>query len=398
MIAGLARLFSEGFRVFFLAAGVFALLAVLYWEFYLGVSLTGGELIAPGFAPSPYLWHAHEMVFGYASAALGGFLLTAVPNWTGAKAARWRFIAPAAGLWFAGRLAVWFSGALPAELVAAIDLAFLPLMIAKIAVQLTKRPKPQNVAFVVFLSLLWIANLLVHLEWMGVTADTAANGLRGGLLSLCLMIGVLGGRVTPAFTRNAMNRAGLPEARLPVSRRLLDMPGLAALLLLTIAVLAGLPDAVAGILALVAGAFALARMAGWSTCWTLDQPILWSLHLAMACLGIGLMLWGASWLGIGSEIAALHLVGIGAVGGMTLAVMSRAVLGHTGRALVASRGVVLAYAAVAAAALLRWLASGPLVIWHMELTLISGAVWCLAFAAYLVAMLPALTGPRQQAG
>ena len=161
------RLFSEGFRVFFLSAGLFAILAMAWWALYLGVHYTGGFVTAIPFAMAPHAWHGHELAFGYGSAAPGGFLLTAVPNWTGAASARHWFIGLAAAVWFAGRVALWVSGSLPAGLVTAVDLAFLPILWVKIAGLLLRRPKPQNVVFLVFLSLSWLANLATHLGWAG---------------------------------------------------------------------------------------------------------------------------------------------------------------------------------------------------------------------------------------
>src|SRR5690606_16604604 len=155
----LVRLPGEGFRAFFLAAGLYAVLAIGLWTLSFLVPVPLPEALPP------VEWHAHEMIFGYGAAALGGFLLTAVPNWTGAKSARHAFIASAVGLWLAGRIAVWCADILPLPLVAAVDLAFLPLLAAKIATQLVRRPKPQNVMFLGLLALIWTANLFVHLEW-----------------------------------------------------------------------------------------------------------------------------------------------------------------------------------------------------------------------------------------
>ncbi len=221
-MTALKRLFGDGFRVFFLAAGLFAILSMIVWELFLTIHALGGLMEMPTAAP-PHLWHAHEMIFGYGAAALGGFFLTAVPNWTGAKSALHVFIAAVAGLWLAGRLAVWFSGSLPPALVAGADLAFVPVLALKVLTQLVKRPKPQQLIFLVMLTLFWTANLMVHLEWMGWTADTLWSGLRAGLLTLCAMIMVLGGRVTPGFTRNAMVQSGR-EDRLPIRCRLPPWP------------------------------------------------------------------------------------------------------------------------------------------------------------------------------
>ncbi|WP_241865460.1 NnrS family protein [Paracoccus salsus] len=389
----LKRVLTEPYRIFFLAAGLYAIFALLVWELWLGIHFAGGMVSAMPFAAAPHLWHAHEMIFGYASAALGGFFLTAVPNWTDSKEAARAFVALAAGIWIAGRLAIWFSGALPPALVAALDLAFLPLLGAKIALMLVKRPKPQNVAFLGFLALIWAGNLMVHLEWLGV-ADTLDTGLRVGLFALCLMIAVLGGRVTPGFTRNALKRAGHPEATLPRTSKPLDLATTALIALVPLALLMQVPPLVPAVLAVTSGTMQIVRVAFWGPLLIWRQPILWALHLGMVMLGAGLLFWGLSAFGLGSEVAALHLLGIGAVGGMTLAVMSRAVLGHTGRALVAPGMVALSYGLVALAAGLRWLASSLSGDLYFPLMLMTGALWIAAFTLYVVCLWPAFTGPR----
>lgn len=392
MTGGVKRLLSAPFRVFFLAAGLYAVFAMLVWELWLGVHFAGGMMGDMPFAQPPHLWHAHEMIFGYAGAALGGFLLTAVPGWTGRPAPAPAFVALAAGLWLAGRGAMWFSAALPAPLVAAVDLAFLPVLGAGVAAMLARRPKPQNLAFLAFLALVWAGNLLTHLAWTGL-ADTRDAGLRAGLFALCLMIAVLGGRVTPAFTRNALKRAGRPAAALPQTRRPLDIAAVGMIALVPVGVLAHLPAPLVGALAVAGGALQLLRIAFWGPHLIWRQPILWALHLGMAMLGAGLVLWGLSLWGLGSEVAALHVLGIGAVGGMTLAVMSRAVLGHTGRALVAPGAVALAYGLVALAAGLRWLASTLSGEVYFPAMLVTGGLWIAAFTLYCAALWPAFAGP-----
>ena len=289
MIAGLKRLFGDGYRVFFLAAGLYAVFTLSFWVLWLGVHWAGGMFSLLPFAMAPHLWHGHELAFGYGGAALGGFLLTAVPNWTGAKAARHLFILTASSIWLAGRIAVWFSAALPAEIVMVADLAFLPLLAAKIATQLIKRPKPQNVMFLGLLSIIWVANLMVHLEWMEVTSDTALQGLRAGIYGLCAMIAVLGGRVTPAFTRNAMVREGR-ETRLPVSHKPLELAGVTLAIALPIVVMVGVADRGTAVLMLACGTLQVARVIGWRPGFAAQQPILWSLHLSFALIGVGLIL------------------------------------------------------------------------------------------------------------
>jgi len=387
----LKRLFGDGFRVFFLAAGLFALFSMGVWEGYQIVQALGITLDLPTAAP-PHLWHAHEMIFGYGSAALGGFLLTAVPNWTGAKSAPDRFIAVAAGLWLAGRLAIWTSGALPPALVAVLDLAFVPVLASNLLTQLIKRPKLQQMIILAILTAFWVANLMVHLEWTGITTDTAWAGLRAGLLTLGALIMVLGGRVTPGFTRNAMVQSGR-EHGLPVNPMPLAGIAIAAALTQPLGYLVGAPETLLAPFALIAGTAGLIRVALWRGLWTRDKPILWTLHLSYALNALGFFTLGLADLGLASDIAALHLLGIGGVGGMTLAIMSRATLGHTGRALVAPRPVALAYALIPLSALIRCLgAEMPLLATPAVLT--AGALWLVAFGLFTFALWPVFWGPR----
>ena len=396
MMAPIKRVLGEGFRVFFLAAGIYGLFTGIVWLIWLGVHAAGGMVDLPSHAVAPHQWHAHEMIFGYATAAMGGFLLTAVPNWTNTSSARTAFVTAVAGLWVTGRIAVWYAGLLPLGLVALIDLAFIPLLAVKILAQLIKRPKPQNLVFLLFLLAMWGGNLAVHLDWLDVWSGGADVGMRVGLLAVAGMIAVLGGRVAPAFTRNAMKRAGLPIARWPLSTDALDKLSLGlAVILPWVAFATTGSGPIAGIVALVLGVIQILRLTRWRGRWTWNQPILWSLHLGIGFLGIGLILWGLAQFDISSEVAALHVLGIGCVGTMTLAVMSRAALGHTGRDLIAPGPVAVAYSLMPLAAFLRWIGSAASGDYYYPAVIGSGALWSLAFALYLVALWSVLTGPRE---
>ncbi len=302
-MTALKRLLGEGFRVFFLAAGLWGVLAMALWAVSLGAgwSLPGTMV--------PQYWHAHEMIFGYGGAALGGFFLTAVPNWTGAAAARHLFIGTVAGLWLAGRLAVALSGVLPPALVALVCLSFLPVLGAKIATQLIRRPKPQNLLFLVLLALVWLGEWRVQLDLLGLPWGDSAAGLRAGLYGLGAMIAVLGGRVTPAFTRNALIRQTLADtgtepapAALPHTRKPFDPLAISLSIAVVVAVLAGLPDALSAVLMLAFALAQLLRMRHWRSDFALRQPILWALHLSFLGLALGYAMTGLALFGIGPEI------------------------------------------------------------------------------------------------
>jgi len=389
--------FSEGFRIFFLAAAVYGVVSMLLWLGWLAVHAAGGAFTSLPFAPPPHHWHAHEMVFGYGTAVLAGFFLTAVPNWTGALPSRAAFIATLAAMWLAGRLAIFFSGSLPATLVMAVDLVFIPALAWKVLSNLLKRPKTQNMMFVGLLALMLAGNLAVHLDWTGVTSGTADTGLIAGLLTLAAMIAVLGGRVTPAFTRNALQRAG-GDIALPLSRLPFEIAGVATAIALPLLVLV---DTDARLLAAVDGVAAIAhavRLAGWRGLSVLRQPILWSLHLGFLMLVLGYGALALHWAGVDiGRAAAVHLVGIGAIGGMTLAVMSRAALGHTGRPLIVPAPVPIAYGFVAIAALVR--SAGVILVpeHYYSVMFVSGGLWVLAFAIFVAVYTPIVASPRVEA-
>lgn len=391
-------MFGDGHRVFFLSAGLYAVFAGLVWAIWLFAQGTGqsGMVVGSFDVISPNMWHAHEMVFGYAGAAMGGFFLTAVPSWTNSLQARRIYLIVAFVLWLGGRMSVLYIGVVQPVVVAFVDLAFVPFLTLKIVTQLSKRPKPQNVMFLAILILIWGANLSVHLEWTGVVSDGAGRGVRAGILALGTMVAVLGGRITPAFTRNAMKREEVDESRWPASVRALDGGSLVLGAVLTLAVLFGAPNEAIGMGAIVFAGIQAVRLARWRGLWARHQPILFALHLAIGMLVPGFFLWGLAAFGIGDEIAALHILGIGAIGGMTLAIMSRAALSHVGLPIVAPRAMVWSYGLIAGLAILRWGIGVFAPAGYFTLMAGISMGWVVAFALYLLAMGPALVQSRQK--
>ena len=386
--------FSYGFRPFFLGAAVFAALMMSVWLAFVA-SMSSGA--APNWLPvagSPFAWHAHEMVFGFAAAAMAGFLLTAVPNWTGALPLSGTPLIILFAMWLAGRLAMLVSGLLPSFLVAGLDLIFLPTLGVFAAVQLFVKPAPRNLVFLVLLAIMTIANALFHLATFAFLNVDPLAASRSGMLMVAIMIAIIGGRIVPAFTHNWLH---LNDESRGMPRRMawLDAASIGSIVLFTVTEALQLPALWQGWVALVAALLNAARLLFWRGWSARREPIVWILHLGYAWLVAGLALSAASTLTstISGSLAS-HAFGTGAAGTMIMAVMSRASLGHTGRPLVAPPLVVLAYALITLAAMLR--VFGPLVVPdHAGETLVAAALaWIAAFSLFAVVYAPILTTPR----
>jgi uncharacterized protein involved in response to NO len=368
---------SAGFRPFFLLAALWSALAVPLW-----LALLGGHATLPTALPAA-VWHAHEMIFGFGAATVAGFLLTAIPNWTGRLPLQNVPLAGLAALWLAGRMALLLSETLGASVAAIADLAFPAVFLAVIAREIIAGRNWRNLPMLVALGLLLTGNLLVHLEALGL-ARTAAAGNRLGIATLLMLIGLVGGRIIPSFTGNwlAKHRRDV-EPPAVFSRFDGSVLGVTALAL---AAWVFDPDsAVVPWAALLAGIGAFARLARWRGQATRSEPLLWILHLGYAWLGIGFLLLAAS--AAVPDLpasSALHALTAGAIGTMTLAVMTRASLGHTGRPLTAGPLTTTIYGLVTLAAILRVVA--PLCGGHASLTLwLAGLSWAGAFGMFALA-------------
>ncbi len=385
--------FAYGFRPFFLVAGAHAALAMAVWVAWLAPAAWGADGPNLPTAFPPPLWHGHEMLFGFAPAVIAGFLLTASANWAGTSPVRGRRLAFLVALWLAGRLALWIGAPLPGVAVAAIDLAFLPALAATVAAPLWRAESPRNLVFIPILAVLAAANLLVHLEPLGLAEGTASTGLVLGLDMIILLMAVVGGRLTPLFTANALKAAGDPAmVRSPAPLAGLAVASVGAVLLVD---LAAPESALAPWVVAAAAALQLARMSGWRTSRTLTSPILWVLHLGYAWIALGLACKAAAgfWEAF-PESAALHALTAGAVGTYTLGMMSRIALGHTGRPLAVRPAIAVAYAMISAAALLR--VASPVLApgLFVEASVVSGCLWAGAFAVFVAIYWPILTRPR----
>jgi uncharacterized protein involved in response to NO len=373
-----------GFRPFFLLAAIFAAAAVPLW-----LLIYEGILEPVSYLP-PAIWHGHEMVFGFVIAVVAGFLLTASSHWTGWQTASGWKLALLAGLWIVGRTAMAAGSNLPAWLLIGIDVAFLPIVAVGLAIPILRAGNRRNIAFPVILLILGVANLTIHLGALGVIDWDPSRSLRLAIDLILLMIGVLGGRVIPSFTKNA-----LPQARVN------PCPKASVLALLSLAALAIAEPAtgnpiVTGSIALTAGVVNALRMRGWGSLATRRTPILWVLHVGYAWLAAGLILRGVAELTDSIPLdAGIHALTLGAIGSMIIGMMSRVALGHTGRSIVAAPLTIAAYWLVNGAAVLRVLFA---IVATDDLRLMSlvssGLLWSLAFLAFTIIYLPILSRPR----
>ncbi|MCM8730395.1 NnrS family protein [Hephaestia sp. GCM10023244] len=381
------------FRLLFAGGALWAAVVVTLW-----VGALGGRWTLPT-AMAPLAWHQHEMLFGYLGAVIGGFLSAAIPNWTGRPVVTgWR-VGGAVGLWLAARLAILFSGTVPPPIGAALDIAFLLLLLTYAAREIVVTGN-RNKPILIVLSLFLVACGVDHAAAIGIVADPAL-GMRMGFALVLMLIAIIGGRITPAFTRNWLMRHGRRDG-LPTMPNRFDNVVIGA----TALVLAGwvvAPDNPAtGVLLLAAGTLQGARLTRWAGLKALGDPLVFVLHLSYAWLPLGLVLLGGAILHPAFPVSsAIHALGAGAMAAMTLAVMTRATRGHTGRPLEADRPTIAIYLLVHLGALLR--VAAPLLPFdYMGTIRLAGGLWGAAFLLFLLiygpmALRPA-TPKREYAG
>jgi uncharacterized protein involved in response to NO len=365
VVPGQCALFALGFRPFYLLAGAFAALAVPVWALQYARWLPGENI----------LWHAHEMVFGYAFAVIAGFLLTAVRAWTGRPTPTGAALGALAALWLAARAAALVS----LTAAAAIGMLFAVALAWAIGRPLVASGNRRNWFFILLVLAIGAAGIVL-LGW-------PQRGLALGLDFVLFVIAVVAGRVVPAFTNNA-----LPGAR---ARRnaWLERAALGALLAL-IAAAALERTELAAMAAALAAALHAARLALWSPAKTLGKPIVWILHVSYAWIVAHLALRALAGFDLVPYALATHALTVGAIGGMTLGMMTRTARGHTARPLDAGRAEVAAYLLVQAAAVARALVPLALPAAYLWATLASALLWCAAFATFTVVYVPILTRAR----
>ena len=368
-----------GFRPFYLGAALLAALAVPLW-----VAVFLGPLTMPT-ALAPALWHAHEMLFGFAATVIVGFLLTAGQNWTGLPTPRGPALGALALLWLAARLAALHG---PYLAYAALDLLLLPTVAVVLTRLLLRAGNRRNLPLALILALLSLANLAFHGAVLGWVDVDPVRALQAALALIVMVECVMAGRVVPAFTMSAT-----PGLKLNVRRPLeLASVGSTAVALALWALAP--PNGLTAIVLAVAALLQALRQLQWQPLVTRGRPILWILHAAYAWIPLGLALLALSQAGIVNVSAGVHALAVGATGGLIIGMITRTARGHTGRPLAPSRLEVLAYALVMAAALVRvWV---PMLMPDLlrPALVISAAAWSAAFASYLLVFAPWLTTAR----
>ena len=366
-------LFSYGFRPFFLLGSIYAGATILIW-----LPVFDGQLqLLTAFAPRD--WHVHEMLFGYVAAIVAGFLLTAIPNWTGGLPLQGFPLSVLVSTWLAGRIAVCLSESIGWAVACAIDAAFLALLAAAAAREIVAGRKWGNVPVVGIVSLLCLGNIAFHIEahFDGIAEYSA----RFSVAFVITLVALIGGRIVPSFTRNWLARQRPGPMPVPFGRfdAIVNASSIAALATWIVAPAAE-PT---GVLLLIAGCLHVARLARWAGYRTASDRLVLILHLAYAFIPVGFFLTGLAAFDVIPSGAGIHAWTGGAIGSMTIAVMTRATLGHTGHTLRASAGTQMIYAAIVAAALARICASVAASQMHFLLA-VAAAAWVFAFLGFAV--------------
>ncbi len=373
-----------GFRPFYLAAAIFALVALPVWVgAYTGVWVIGEEL-------SPLAWHTHEMFFGFAPAVIAGFLLTAVRNWTGRPTPTGTLLAALLGLWIAGRV-LMITGPMPVA--AVVDLLFLPALGVAIAVPIWQSRNTRNFKVTAIVFVLACINALFHFSYLKALPSSILTAAPAFALDvIAILLTIISGRVIPAFTNNAV-----PGANARCERRI-EVVAIGSLLLILVLDIAALRwQVVESIWIIVFGIAAVShtiRLALWAPHRTVKNPLLLMLPAAYAWLPISFVLGIFVHLGVLPRAMPMHAFTIGAMSSMMLAMMARSALGHTGRPLSASWAEVGAFAALQLAALCRVFGVLLLPALYQNVVVASGILWTLAFGIFLIAYWPILTRPR----
>ncbi|MCP3675111.1 MAG: NnrS family protein [Gammaproteobacteria bacterium] len=378
--------FRLAFRPLFLGGTLFAAIAIGWWVYF--------WLYPSAWLPhgGPIWWHGHEMLFGFGTAIVAGFLLTAVANWTDTRAIRGWPLFILAFTWLAGRILIAFNLGLPKWLIAGVDVTYLVFVTIAMAYPVIKVKQWQNLMFVPILSILAIINAISHWAVINNQYALALQCLHATVMVFTLLIAVLGGRVIPAFTANTTDCQRL----IPI--KWLEIISIISILLMLIIALIGLDQVPNMLLFAVASIAAIAnalRFFRWGIHHSLSVPLLWSLHFSYAFIPLGFIMIALHSIDLlANTSAALHSFTVGSIGGMIISMISRVSLGHTGRPQQINAFIVLAFLSILVAALIRVILPAWFIEYYQVAIAVSGILWVLAFSIYLYFYAPMLVTTR----
>jgi uncharacterized protein involved in response to NO len=366
-----------GFRPFYLVAAAFAALSVPLW---LGIYYGWLSLAGVGVA-----WHMHEMVYGFVIAVVIGFLYTAGRNWTGLWTPRGGHLLALVLLWLAGRVAMLA----PVSVVTAgIEALFLPLAIWPLYRVIARSGNTRNLVLIVVLSLLTLANLLFHAAQLGLLAWAPTRPIYAALILIVVIESIIGGRIIPNFTANAVP-GSKPVQSVPLDRSSMALTALAGL-----AWALALPAPISAPLAVAAAVLQAWRLILWKPQVSVRQPLLWILHLSYAWIPAGFLMLALSQFGMAPVSAAVHMLGVGAMGGLIIGMITRTALGHTGRPLKAGNAETLMYLTIQLGVLARIAVAFVPPGLRDAMLLLAGACWSATFLIYLGVYAARLCAPR----
>lgn len=373
---------SYAFRPFFMAAALYAIAMMFLWGAY-----AHGAIDFPFYYDDPVLWHAHEMIYGFTMAVVTGFLLTAVSNWTGQPPLNGIKLLGLLCLWLLGRVAMLVDLSALGYIAYFVQFAFIPVFAACLAVPLLRTGNRRNMVFLILLSGLWVLDILAFIY-------EDMTYLYGAMMIIMMMISIIGGRIIPFFTVNALKKRGL---MLQVTPQMpFDLAALISLILVAGALLLDAPSMVVAILGFVSSGLHLFRMRHYHIKHIWRDPMLWILHLGYLWLCIGLSLLALSALDFVPQTIALHALTTGALGTMTLGMMCRVCLGHTGRDLIADKVTILLFILIQSSAVLR--VFGPFLVDYIGQIYIplAALTWVFACVLYVWRYAPYVWRPHMR--
>ena len=379
-------IFQNSFRPFFIAAGIWATLAVPFWLLnYFGIMIVIDNF-------NILLWHQHEILYGFVAAAIAGFILTAIPNWTGRLPIKNKPLAILVFLWILGRVGFLTTAIFGTITTSLMDLPFLIVLVLVIMREIVSGKNWRNLPVIILISFFTLGNILVHLQIHEII-DSAELGMRLSTFVLSILLALIGGRIVPSFTRNwlAQNKAN----KFPRPFGNFDKISLISLVVFVFAQVIIPHHQATSLLALLAGLLHGIRFIRWKVWMTLAEPLIWILHVGYMWLCVALVLIGLSGLtDFVPYTSSYHALTVGAFSTMILAVMTRASLGHTGRTIKATLGTTTIFIFITIAAILR--VYEPFINESGSLILsLSGIFWTLSFALFIFIYFPILIQPRK---